>query len=140
MRILKALSALLCYPDEDLCAAVGEIDAVLAENPAVAARVAPLTRTLALDELFDLQSAYVDLFDRGRRVSLHLFEHVHGESRDRGQAMVDLAQVYERGGLLLAPGELPDYLPLFLEYAATRPEAEAMSLLGAVTGDCRYVT
>jgi nitrate reductase delta subunit len=128
MRILKALSALLCYPDETLRDAAPEIAAELAAHPAVL----PLARALARADLFDLQSDYVDLFDRGRRISLHLFEHIHGESRDRGQAMVDLAQVYEAGGLLLAPGELPDYLPLFLEYAATRPEAEARALIGEI--------
>ena len=88
---------------------------------------------LADDDLFDLQADYVDLFDRGRRMSLHLFEHVHGESRDRGQAMVDLAQVYEQAGLLLAPGELPDYLPLFLEFLSTRPKAEAAGYLADIT-------
>jgi nitrate reductase delta subunit len=71
----------------------------------------------------------VELFDRGRRYSLHLFEHVHGDSRDRGPAMVDLAQTYERAGLLLAPGELPDYLPVVLEFASTQPPVQAREFL-----------
>jgi nitrate reductase delta subunit len=128
MRILKALSALLCYPDEDLRAAAPDITAAAGN----VADLQPLLRALAEEDALDLQAAYVELFDRGRRASLHLFEHVHGESRDRGQAMVDLVQVYERGGLLVAAGELPDYLPLFLEFAATRPAAEAKSLLGEI--------
>lgn len=128
MRALKALSALLCYPEPALCAATSEIAAMLPGETALA----PLLHALATEDLFDLQSAYVDLFDRGRRLSLHLFEHVHGESRDRGQAMVDLAQVYAQGGLLLEAGELPDYLPTFLEFASTRPRAEALSLLGDI--------
>ena len=136
MLVLKALSALLCYPEPPLCDAAGDIARLIAAAPvldtASIAALDQLTASLATEDLFDLQSAYVDLFDRGRRLSLHLFEHVHGESRDRGQAMVDLAQVYERGGLLLADGELPDYLPTFLEYASTRPAAEALSLLGEI--------
>ena len=134
MRKFKILSALLCYPDDDLRAAIPEIAAALAEDmpPAQTAALHPLILALADGDLYDLQADYVDLFDRGRRLSLHLFEHVHGESRDRGQAMVDLAQVYEQGGLLLAPGELPDYLPLFLEFLSTRPPAEAAGLLADI--------
>jgi nitrate reductase delta subunit len=65
------------------------------------------------------------LFDRGRRTSLHLFEHVHGDSRDRGPAMIDLAQTYEKAGLFLAEGEMPDHLPVVLEFASTQPPREA---------------
>lgn len=137
MRILKALSALLCYPEPPLRAAIGDISALLTQDvcldDATVAALGPLTRALASDDLLELQSAYVDLFDRGRRLSLHLFEHVHGESRDRGQAMVDLAELYARHGLLLEPGELPDFLPTFLEFASTRPRDEALGLLGDIT-------
>ncbi|MAU19203.1 MAG: nitrate reductase molybdenum cofactor assembly chaperone [Martelella sp.] len=78
----------------------------------------------------DVQERYTDLFDRGRALSLLLFEHVHGESRDRGQAMVDLMAMYEADGLEIDAKELPDYLPLFLEFLSTRPRAEAEDLLG----------
>jgi nitrate reductase delta subunit len=78
----------------------------------------------------DLQAAYVGLFDRVRTLSLHLFEHVHGESRDRGQAMVDLVKLYQRHGLDVTAKELPDYLPLFLEFLSIVPPAEARDLLG----------
>lgn len=128
MRQFKILSALLCYPSDELRRAIPQISAELGAAPTLA----PLMAALGDGDLFDLQSDYVDLFDRGRRLSLHLFEHVHGESRDRGQAMVDLAQVYEKGGLLLKPGELPDFLPLFLEFASTRPQNEAMGLLADI--------
>lgn len=74
----------------------------------------------------DARAAYSELFDRGRATSLLLFEHVHGESRDRGQAMVDLMAQYERHGLLLDSHELPDHLPLYLEYLAQLPEEEAL--------------
>ncbi|MDR5663902.1 nitrate reductase molybdenum cofactor assembly chaperone, partial [Burkholderia cenocepacia] len=85
-------------------------------------------------DLLTLQENYVGLFDRGRATSLYLFEHVHGESRDRGQAMVDLLQMYERHGLFLNPGELPDYLPVFLEYLSRLPAPDACKLL-AETGE-----
>jgi nitrate reductase molybdenum cofactor assembly chaperone NarJ/NarW len=78
----------------------------------------------------ELQSRYVELFDRGRATSLHLFEHVHGDSRDRGPAMVDLVQTYEKAGLLLGPHELPDHLCVVLEFASTQPPALARDFLG----------
>ncbi|MCP2937330.1 nitrate reductase molybdenum cofactor assembly chaperone, partial [Salmonella enterica subsp. enterica serovar Typhimurium] len=81
----------------------------------------------------DGEAAYVELFDRGRSTSLHLFEHVHGDSRDRGPAMIDLAQTYEKAGLYLAEGELPDYLPVVLEFVSTQPAREARAFLGEMT-------
>lgn len=132
-KTFKALSALLSYPDEDLRAAINEIEYVIRSESLIdieACRaLEPLFAELARLDLFDLQERYVDLFDKTRRLSLHLFEHVHGESRDRGQAMVDLAALYEKGGLTLAANELPDYLPLFLEYLSTLPIEEARPLL-----------
>jgi nitrate reductase molybdenum cofactor assembly chaperone NarJ/NarW len=129
----KALSALLSYPTAELQEAAGEIDGVLRAEKLVArktcAALAPLLASLDTADLIDLQERYVDLFDKTRRLSLHLFEHVHGESRDRGQAMVDLAALYEKGGLTLAANELPDYLPLFLEYLSTQPVDEARGFL-----------
>ena len=85
---------------------------------------------IADGDLFDLQERYVLLFDRTRSLSLHLFEHVHGESRDRGQAMIDLRSLYEKNGLSISATELPDFLPLFLEFLSTRPISEARDLLG----------
>ncbi|MBB5575465.1 nitrate reductase molybdenum cofactor assembly chaperone [Rhizobium paranaense] len=129
----RALSALLTYPSEELCAAVPEIEEAIASEklvpPAIASALRPLLNDLASLDLFELQERYVELFDRSRRLSLHLFEHVHGESRDRGQAMVDLAALYEKDGLELQANELPDYLPLFLEYLSTKPLGEALNLL-----------
>ncbi|WP_332118422.1 nitrate reductase molybdenum cofactor assembly chaperone [Azorhizobium caulinodans] len=129
----KALSALLTYPDAGLAAGIPEIAAALAADGLLGrderAALAPLLEALATRDLYELQADYVELFDSSRKRSLHLFEHVHGESRDRGQAMVDLAALYEAGGLCLTANELPDYLPLFLEYLATRPLPEARGLL-----------
>jgi nitrate reductase delta subunit len=85
---------------------------------------------LAMGDLYDLQERYGLLFDRTRALSLHLFEHVHGESRDRGQAMVDLLKLYEEAGYSPTPSELPDFLPLFLEFASTRSPKEAIAMVG----------
>lgn len=129
----KALSALLSYPTDELKDAAGVIREVLYAE-ALAPRWALdqsrilLTEIETLD-LYELQERYVFLFDRTRSLSLHLFEHVHGEARDRGQAMVDLRALYEQSGLDPVARELPDFLPMFLEYLSTRPVDEARALL-----------
>jgi nitrate reductase delta subunit len=129
IKALKALSALLTYPSAELQRAAGEISEVIESEPALSMPVRDqlhrLLRELASSDLYDLQERYVLLFDRTRSLSLHLFEHVHGESRDRGQAMVDLKAQYGNAGLELDSTELPDFLPLFLEYASTLPPPEA---------------
>lgn len=133
---LKVLSVLLTYPSPELAEAVPEIREALAGDrslpPGRVAALRPLLARLGQADTTQAEEAYVDLFDRSRQLSLHLFEHVHGDSRDRGQAMVDLKTLYESGGLFIEANELPDYLPLFLEFLSTRPEAEARSSLGDV--------
>ncbi|HSE76768.1 MAG TPA: nitrate reductase molybdenum cofactor assembly chaperone [Alphaproteobacteria bacterium] len=133
MRTYKVLSALLGYPDGALLAAANDMRAVLdAENclpSAVRAGIEALIRRLETVEPLTLQEEYVALFDRGRSTSLHLFEHVHGESRDRGQAMVNLIEAYRSHGLAISVPELPDYLPLFLEFVSLLPPAEARATL-----------
>jgi nitrate reductase delta subunit len=134
MKTLKVLSALLCYPTADLIAAAGEMKAAIAGEGALLKRHAEAVFDLIDDltgrDLFDAQERYILLFDRTRSLSLHLFEHVHGESRDRGQAMVDLIALYEDGGFTPTASELPDFLPLFLEFAATRAPCDAIELIG----------
>jgi nitrate reductase delta subunit len=133
-RTLKALSALLTYPTAELQQAAREIGAALNGDTLIPSAIRTGLQKLADEfadgDLYDLQERYVLLFDRTRSLSLHLFEHVHGESRDRGQAMIDLKTQYEQGGLLISAAELPDFLPLFLEYLATRPLKEACETLG----------
>ncbi|WBU53078.1 nitrate reductase molybdenum cofactor assembly chaperone [Paracoccus sp. SCSIO 75233] len=133
MKTFKALSALLSYPSSELIAAIPEIDAVLhAEGllgPARQNELAPLLQGLTEGDLYDLQERYVLLFDRSRTLSLNLFEHVHGESRDRGGAMVDLLETYRAGGFDLAGTELPDHLPVLLEFLSTRTLDEAKEIL-----------
>lgn len=132
-RTFQALSALLGYPTAGLPAAIPEIGSVLRGEGILAAGDLVALQTL-LDEmqgwdLYALQERYVELFDRSRALSLHLFEHVHGEGRDRGQAMVDLAAIYGRHGLTPSEKELPDFLPLFLEFLSLVGEDEARGLL-----------
>lgn len=130
----RALALLLSYPNGDTAAAMPAVmDALSSERLVPAAmvqRLAPLADELASSDLYDAQARYVDLFDRSRSLSLQLYEHIHGESRDRGQAMVELLKLYSSHGLELTAKELPDHLPVFLEFLSQRPPAEAAALLG----------
>ncbi|WBY02506.1 nitrate reductase molybdenum cofactor assembly chaperone [Ramlibacter tataouinensis] len=130
----KALSALLGYPSAELQAAVPEIRAALETEGALGARelraLEPLLVRLSAHDIWDLQEHYSSLFDSSGALSLHLFEHVHGESRERGQALVDLARRYQDHGFLMQGSELPDYLPLFLEFVSFLPPGEAREWLG----------
>jgi nitrate reductase delta subunit len=135
-KTFKVLSALLSYPTEELQQASGDMYAVLRSEallPTVTQdALQQFVAELAAADLYDLQERYVDLFDRSRSLSLYLFEHVHGESRDRGQAMIDLKSLYEKHGLLSPSNELPDFLPLFLEFLSILPIEEARKLLGQI--------
>ena len=129
----KVLSILLTYPSKEIASAGPDLKQALLDEglvpDGVQRRLNSLCDELADRDLIDLQERYVLLFDRSRSLSLHLFEHVHGESRDRGQAMLDLMDLYERHGLSIDAKELPDYLPLFLEFLSTLPLTEARALL-----------
>ena len=130
---LRALAWLLRYPDAELRAMAPALcEALRMEGALDSGRLAEIDalveRLRGLPALAT-EAEYVDLFDRSRRSALHLFEHVHGDSRDRGSAMVDLAQTYERAGLAFAGGELPDYLPVVLEFASTQPPRQAKAFL-----------
>jgi len=133
MQTFRILSALLRYPEQGLLDALPEFAAELdSEKLLSAAARCPLEKFiagLAATDLLDAQERYVALFDRNRSLSLHIYEHVHGESRDRGQAMVRLAELYRLHGLEISTRELPDYLPLFLEFLSVLPERAARSLL-----------
>lgn len=130
MRLYRILSALLDYPQQDLLDALPEIRQALTEWPQAAQLLEPLTEFLGADDLIAVQENYVATFDRNPAHSLHLFEHVHGESRDRGQAMVDLLAEYRRGGFEPKESELPDHVPLFLEYLSLLDADGAEALLG----------
>ena len=130
---LRVLARLLSYPDAELRAHLDELRQALRQEAALTperlAEVEALIAGIAAQSTLDAEADYVQLFDSGRRTSLHLFEHVHGDSRDRGPAMIDLAQTFEKAGLYLAAGEMPDHLPVVLEYASTQPPREASAFL-----------
>ncbi len=131
---LRVLARLLSYPDAELRGHLDDMRAALHAERAVAptrlAELDALMTRLERGDTLDTEAEYVAMFDRGRATSLHLFEHVHGDSRDRGPAMIDLAQTFEKAGLYLAPGEMPDYLPVVLEFVSTQPPQEARAFLG----------
>ncbi len=133
---LRALARLLGYPDASLRSELGYLAAAIDEEGALSAsrraELNALVHELLRMEAIEAESRYVETFDRGRATSLHLFEHVHGDSRDRGPAMIDLAQTYDKAGLQMAPEELPDHLCVVLEFASTQPPAIAADFLAEV--------
>jgi nitrate reductase delta subunit len=132
-KSLRVLARLLGYPDAELRDHLSELQQALHEERALTPmRISELDTLIAQlsgPASLDTEAAYVELFDRGRATSLHLFEHVHGDSRERGPAMIDLAQTYEKAGLFLAEGEMPDFLPVVLEFTSTQPPREAREFL-----------
>lgn len=136
MSLLKLVGVLLDYPRDEMWEHRDELLAA-ADDPALPkhrrADLARFVRGLLDGDPLQAQDDWLSLFDRGRSMSLLLFEHIHGESRDRGQAMVDLVETYRRNGFALDARELPDYLPLLLEYLGQRPPEEARDWLQHVS-------
>lgn len=130
----RALSLMLTYPTPELARVFPEAVAAARQEKllpaAIAGELDEVARVLAGTDTYEAQATFVDLFDRTRSLSLHLYEHVHGESRDRGQAMVELLKLYSSRGLELTARELPDHLAVFLEFLAMQPADEAAALLG----------
>lgn len=135
MQVLSVLSHLLDYPSAEFVAAKTELNAIVNASSLSASKQSELCRFIdnqCNKDLMDWQAEYDGLFERGRALGLWLFEHVHGESRDRGQAMVDLIEQYKQAGLELSQNELPDYIPLFLEFLSTQGEDNAKQWLSEV--------
>ncbi len=136
MSLLKLIGVLLDYPQDALWEHGEELLAA-ADDPGLSkprrAQLVGFVRDLLATDPLDAQERWLLLFDRGRAMSLLLFEHIHGESRDRGQAMVDLISAYRKNGFELSARELPDYLPLLLEYLSQRPVEEARDWLHHVS-------
>jgi nitrate reductase delta subunit len=132
-KSLRVLSALLGYPDQRLRKHLPWLRDVLRGERSLSSsrrvELEALIEALLHADPLQVEADYVELFDRGRATSLHLFEHVHGDSRDRGPAMIDLGQTFEKAGLILVEGELPDYLPAVLEFVSTQPPREARAFL-----------
>lgn len=129
---LRALAVLLGYPSAELKEHAADVRDAIAREALLGAagkRLEALLRAIESDDLLDLQATYSELFDRSRSLSLHLFEHVHGDSRERGQAMIDLGQQYLESGFFLETNELPDFVPVFLEYASCLAPDEAREML-----------
>jgi len=135
-RTLRVLAALLAYPDAQLRGHLPEMRGLLAAEAALApARRREIDALIEMLERTDplaTEANYVEMFDRGRSTSLHLFEHVHGDSRDRGPAMIDLGETYAKAGLIFTSTELPDYLPAVLEFVSTQPPREARAFLAEI--------
>jgi nitrate reductase delta subunit len=134
--LLRALSALLAYPDTELRAALPEIAGAIRDARAVDAslreQLVVLVDEIAASDPLEAEGRYVDLFDRGRRTSLNLFEHVHGDGRQRGPAMLELKQRYLDAGMEPVADELPDHLPLLLEYLSCRDAGEVRDTIGEI--------
>jgi len=133
MKTFKILGLLLTYPNKETISHYDELRTTLEAEKLLSDKqikaISVFIDRHKHSDLLDLQEEYVSLFDRSRSYCLQLFEHVHGESRDRGQAMVDLAEMYAEKNLEINKAELPDYLPLFLEYLSLCTFAEAKDLL-----------
>jgi nitrate reductase delta subunit len=133
MKILALIAKLIDYPTQELVDAQEEIVDIIARDESLTADdkhdlIKFVDERIAMD-ILDWQSDYDALFERGRSLSLLLFEHIHGESRDRGQAMIDLIAQYKEAGLQLDQKELPDYIPLFLEFLSTQGDENAKAWL-----------
>ena len=137
MQILRIIARLLDYPSQEMQAHISEVNAAILAakelSPEQRRQLLAFNEAIYGKELLDTQEDYSHLFDRGRHLSLLLFEHVHGESRDRGQAMVDLMENYKRHGMHIGVRELPDYIPLYLEFLSHRPDLEAREGLADVS-------
>jgi nitrate reductase delta subunit len=131
-RRLAILATLLRYPDEPLRADLPDVMTAVATagfGDHDRRALERLVRRLGAGDPLDRQEDFVRLFDWGRATSLHLFEHVHGDTRNRGPAMVELVAIYDANGFAITGNELPDYLPLVLEFCAVAAAEAAANLL-----------
>lgn len=140
MLIFKVFSVLLSYPTKELRDALPDIGGIIQSSPLLdeceqREALLALVKEIGEGDLLAAEERYVDLFDRGQALSLHLFEHLYGESRDRGSAMVELKELYATSGFDLVTTELPDYLPVVLEYLSQRDIAQAHDMLA----DCAHI-
>lgn len=137
MLALKVISRLLDYPSEALFTHADDLVNAINESAQLSVegknQLVAFIRELTSSELYDAQERYDLLFDRGRSLSLLLFEHVHGESRDRGQAMVDLMKEYTDHGFEINSEQLPDYIPLYLEFLSEQDQPYAQEWLSDVS-------
>lgn len=133
LKTYKILSLLLSYPGPELQEFLRETlpelrnEALL--SPETIDGIENFINRFTKMDLTEWQAEYVQLFDYSRSASMHLFEHIHGDSKDRGQAMVNLLEFYRENGMQLSANELPDYIPAFLEFLSTMESQRAAELL-----------
>ncbi len=134
MRIYTIMARLLDYPDQELMANLPEMIKLLQQDPAVSGQereaLQQLIAWMQLHHLTGLQETYVQTFDMTPEHDLHLTHHLFGDDRGRGPALIDLSEYYKSMGLELEQGEIPDYLPLILEFVSTLDEMQARVFLG----------
>lgn len=136
-KTYKIFSTLLVYPNEELKKNINLVSTILKEEGLLSKieinKLDDLISYINSTDLLDLQEKYVSIFDRQKKFSLYLFEHIHGDSRERGMAMVDLKNLYKASNFDISINEeLPDYIPVFLEYLSLIPREKASILLGEV--------
>lgn len=133
MKLYKILSVLLDYPERDLIESLPEIKALLNEDPDVEESERSILQAFLSrvegKSLLDLQQEYVSTFDMSAEHSLHLTHHLFGDDKNRGPALIDLGELYKDYGVEVTTNELPDYLPLVLEFAAYLDGNEATVFL-----------
>lgn len=133
MQIYKLLSALLDYPNQELVEHLPELNEFVAHNPEIdrAEREALQSFLAHLQSMSvtELQADYVKTFDMTAEHSLHLTHHLFGDDKNRGPALIDLGELYKDYGVEVVTNELPDYLPLILEFAAYMDDSEATVFL-----------
>lgn len=133
LKTYKILSLLLSYPDASLQEFLQEVEAELQDEALLPAenidQINSFVNHFSKMDITEWQAEYVQLFDNSRSASLHLFEHIKGDSKDRGQAMVDMIEFYRENGMQLTAKELPDYIPAFLEFLSTLKKSKAAKLL-----------
>jgi nitrate reductase delta subunit len=136
IKTYKIISLLLTYPNEEILDFLPQVNSSLKEenllNAEAITGIDIFIDFFAQNPLTFWQEHFVQLFDYSRSVSLYLFEHVHGDSKDRGQAMVDLIDLYTENGLQINRPELPDYLPVFLEFLALQTQEKAQDYLSEI--------
>ena len=126
----QVASVLLGYPDDDLVARLPALRAAVRELPGpVGEHLGRFLARLELDPLVELAADYVDTFDHTRRCCLYLTYYAHGDTRNRGMALLKFKNAYRIAGLQLAEDELPDHLSVVLEFGATSDATTATRLL-----------
>ena len=127
--VFRAAALVLSYPDEEL---IGNLDAIeeAVAATSVADLFAPTIAHLRSGDLMEVQASHVQEFDLSRRHALHLTYWTDGDTRRRGEALLHFKQVYRSSGLLVdLAGELPDHLPVVLEFAAIADPVSGRGLL-----------